>query len=300
MAELTPDELQVAFHDVECTTYDERFGIVFDGFAVDAVDREVTRLLGDHDVGRVLDVGCGTGYLAIGLAANRRAGRVHAIDISSGMLERARDNARGADADVCFVRGSATSLPYADDSFEAVVSRGVLHHLHDPVAALREWRRVARDGAPVVVLSEPTPLADVVGGASARAAATVLAAGRRVAERLGRPLPAHDPDTGEEHRFWDLVAMAANLHTFAPARLAALSREAGFARVDVRGAGLVSIVWAAAYYHLVGELPPLADSARAKRLAARMWTLTRRLDATVFDRLLPDRALLTVQAVLST
>jgi ubiquinone/menaquinone biosynthesis C-methylase UbiE len=295
--ELSPDELQLAFHEVECHTYDERFGISYDEASARGAATEAHRLLGSGHLGRVLDVGCGTGYLGLGLAAAGQVDDLHLVDLSPGMLARAGANADGLGVRATFVRASATSLPYPDGAFDAVVSRGVLHHLQDVPAALREWRRVVRPGGPVLALSEPTPWADRIGGWSARATLTGLGAARRVADAVGRPLSALDEDEAQHQRFWDLVAMAANLHTFAPADLERLGRDAGFSRARVRGCGLTSISWAAAYYVLVGELPGLAASERAKRRANRVWSTLRRVDHQLVERVVPDRLLMTVQAV---
>jgi ubiquinone/menaquinone biosynthesis C-methylase UbiE len=297
--QLTPDELQLAFHEVECHTYDERFGISYDEASARDAAAEATRLLGHGPLGRVLDVGCGTGYLGLGLAAAGRVEELHLVDLSPGMLGRAERNAARLGVDASFVRASASSLPYPDGAFDAVISRGVLHHLHDVPAALREWRRVVRPGGPVLALSEPTPWADRVGGLAARTTLAGLGAARHVARAVGRPLSAHDDDAARHQRFWDLVAMAANLHTFSPDDLARLGRDAGFARVEVRGGGFASISWAAAYYVLVGELPALAGSERAKRRANRVWSTLRAVDHGVVERVVPARLLLTVQAVFS-
>ncbi len=297
MSELSPDELQLQFHEVECHTYDERFGISYDEHSAREAAGEASRLLGDARYGTVLDVGCGTGYLGLGLAHVGSVTDLHLVDLSPGMLQRARENAASLGVDATFVQATATELPYPDHSVDAVVTRGVLHHLHDVPAALAEWRRVVRPGGPVLALSEPTPWADRVGGLSARGALAGLGVARRVGDALGRPLSAHPQEEAEQHHFWDLVAMAANIHTFAPRDLRRLGREAGFAEVEVRGCGLTSIQWAAAYYVLVGELPALAASETAKRRASRVWGALRRLDATVVDRVVPDELLLTVQAV---
>lgn len=295
--ELTPDELQIAFHEVECQTYDERFGISPDEHSAREAAREADRLLGRDRLGRVLDVGCGTGYLGLGLAHAGRATELHLVDISPGMLGRARENADALGVDAVLARATAADLPYADDTFDAVVTRGVLHHLHDVPAALAEWRRVVRPGGPVLVLSEPTPWADRIGGWTARSALAGLAVARRAAAAVGRPLSAHDEETAALNHYWDLVAMAANLHTFEPADVQALAGEAGFERAEVRGSGLLSIAWAAAYYCLVGELPDLEASERARRRSGRVFGALRRWDALVSERVVPDRCLMTVQAV---
>ncbi len=91
----------------------------------------------------VLEAGCGTGLVLEGLA--RLATRAVGVDISAGMLEKAR--ARGLDV----VKGSVTDLPFADDSFDAVVSFKVLAHVPDLRRALAECARVTRPGGTLVL-----------------------------------------------------------------------------------------------------------------------------------------------------
>lgn len=103
----------------------------------------------------VLDVGCGTGTLAI--AAARKvgpSGEVHGIDPSPEMVGRARRKARRAGAAITFEVGVAQALPYPDARFDAVLSTFVLHQLpHEALRdAIREVRRVLRPGGRVLLV----------------------------------------------------------------------------------------------------------------------------------------------------
>ena len=78
----------------------------------------------------VLDVGCGTGTLAI--ATKRRvgaAGTVYGIDASPEMLARAEKKAKKAGVEVFFKSGLAEALPFTDAQFNVVLSTVMLHHL---------------------------------------------------------------------------------------------------------------------------------------------------------------------------
>ena len=93
----------------------------------------------------VLDVGCGTGTLAI--VAKRHVGptgSVHGIDPSPEMIARARKKSRKARADVRFETGVAEALPFGDERFDVVLSTVMLHHLRRATReqAVREMRRV--------------------------------------------------------------------------------------------------------------------------------------------------------------
>ena len=94
---------------------------------------------------RVLDVGCGPGTITVDLAARVAPGEVVGLDASAAVLELARAAADEAGvANVSFRTGDATALPFEDGSFDVVHAHQVLQHLSDPVAALREMRRVTR------------------------------------------------------------------------------------------------------------------------------------------------------------
>jgi SAM-dependent methyltransferase len=96
------------------------------------------------DQGHVLDVGCGTGSLALTLAEHRPAVQVAGIDIASSYIEFARS--RPDAAAIGFAVGDACRLPYADASFAAALAQLSLNFVPDAAQALSEMRRVVRPG----------------------------------------------------------------------------------------------------------------------------------------------------------
>ena len=104
---------------------------------------------------RILDVGCGTGTLAI--AAKRRVGpggTVYGIDASPEMLARAEKKARKAGAEIVFKRGLAEAIPFPDAHFDVVLSTVMLHHLPSKVRSqcATEIRRVLKPGGRVLAV----------------------------------------------------------------------------------------------------------------------------------------------------
>jgi ubiquinone/menaquinone biosynthesis C-methylase UbiE len=103
----------------------------------------------------VLDVGCGTGTLAV--VAKRQVGArgsVHGIDPSGEMIERARKKAARAGAEVAYRTGYVQALPYADASFDAVLSTLMMHHLPRAARqdAVREMRRALKPGGRALIV----------------------------------------------------------------------------------------------------------------------------------------------------
>lgn len=103
----------------------------------------------------VLDIGCGTGTLAI--AAKRQVGAsavVCGIDPSPEMIARAKRKASRARMDIAFEIANAQSLPFADARFDVVTSTVMLHHLRRTarVDAIVEARRVLKPGGRLLVV----------------------------------------------------------------------------------------------------------------------------------------------------
>ena len=108
----------------------------------------------------VLDIGCGTGTLAI--VAKRQvgaAGKVFGIDASPAMIARASSKAAKAGIDVSFKNAVAEALPFPDAQFDVVLSTLMLHHLPRKVRELcsREIRRVLKPQGRVLVVDFGVP-----------------------------------------------------------------------------------------------------------------------------------------------
>jgi SAM-dependent methyltransferase len=96
----------------------------------------------------LLDVGAGTGSLS--LMAAELGYRVTGLDLSEGMLGKARTKAAERSLDVTFVHGPADRPP--EGPFDAVIERHVIWTILDPVAALAAWRSVVVPKGRLVLL----------------------------------------------------------------------------------------------------------------------------------------------------
>lgn len=96
----------------------------------------------------VLDVGCGPGTITAEFAHRVAPGRVVGLDRASDVVELAADH---RSENLSFAVGDVYGLDFDDDTFDLVHAHQLLQHLSDPVAALREMRRVCRPDGVVAV-----------------------------------------------------------------------------------------------------------------------------------------------------
>jgi phosphatidylethanolamine/phosphatidyl-N-methylethanolamine N-methyltransferase len=108
---------------------------------------------------RVLEVGVGTG---INCSLYPRDCAVTGIDLSGSMLEKARERvARKGIRNVRLVEMDAADMKFADDTFDIVYAPYLISVVPDPIAVVREMRRVCRVGGRIIVLNHfrsPNPL----------------------------------------------------------------------------------------------------------------------------------------------
>ena len=137
----------------------DRFGRTADRVAahsaeqIDTVREQLRALLTPAGDERALDVGTGAGTLALALAPLVR--EVVGVDAVPELLDAARVN---APANVTFVEGDATSLPFASFSFDLAATRRTLHHIARPELVVAELVRVTRPGGTIVVEDQIAPI----------------------------------------------------------------------------------------------------------------------------------------------
>lgn len=120
--------------------------------------RAVHSLLLNHGH-EFLDIGCGTGDVAIAVLRKAPTTRVTGIDVSSDMLARAAAKTlkTGLSDRITYQQADATKLPFADASFDGIISAFCIRNITDHAAALVEMRRILRPGGTVSILELAAP-----------------------------------------------------------------------------------------------------------------------------------------------
>jgi demethylmenaquinone methyltransferase/2-methoxy-6-polyprenyl-1,4-benzoquinol methylase/phosphoethanolamine N-methyltransferase len=126
---------------------------------IGAIRKDIVRIAAPRPGEKVLDVGCGTGTLAIMM--KRYAGGdldVTGIDAATEMIDVARRKAEKEAQDIRFEAAAIEELPFPEAHFDLVTSTLMLHHLPDDVkqAGLREVRRVLKPGGRFLIVDLAT------------------------------------------------------------------------------------------------------------------------------------------------
>ncbi len=263
------------FHDeVEAQLYDQRMGIDHGAEATARMLAELEDVLGEPlpSGGTVVDVGSGTGHVAVKLARTGRFGRVIAADISPKMLEQASASAAANGCRIETVETDMVRLPFDDASVDLVVGCAVLHHLPDPIAFMPEVRRILKPGAPCVFIGDPSTW------------------GNRIIDVLKFPLIAlgrvYKRVTGKPPSQW--LSDHIDVHTFSVQDITPLTH--GFERVRIRPEGFLEPMLDSGYLTMVREFLGFVPGMIALTNGVR-WT-SRKLDTLVLNRVMPSNVLM--------
>ena len=97
--------------------------------------------------GKVLDIGTGSGTLAVGLCKELPNVSAIGLDISNLILDIAQENAEknNLSSRVTFIEGNAEDMPFEDNTFDSIVSSNTLHLIENPLKMFNEMDRVLKD-----------------------------------------------------------------------------------------------------------------------------------------------------------
>ena len=145
------------FDDVDRSTNPEYFVAYLDSATanpqIQQFERRIVERLQIEPGGTFLDVGCGTGDDVREMARLvRPGGRVVGVDSSATMIAEAKKRSAGLSLPVEFRVEDASTLNFADASFDGCRTERVLQHVDDPRAVVAEMVRVAKPGGRVVCL----------------------------------------------------------------------------------------------------------------------------------------------------
>jgi ubiquinone/menaquinone biosynthesis C-methylase UbiE len=142
------------------------------------------RAIGLRDGMRVLDIGCGPGYVSAALARAFPASRVTGVDHDAGLLAMATA-AVAKTPHVTFLQASAARMPVPEAHVDFAIARYVFQHLPEPVAVARELRRVLKPGGRLAIIDVDAALWGVAEPSFPEVAPIYAKTGRAQAERGG-------------------------------------------------------------------------------------------------------------------
>jgi ubiquinone/menaquinone biosynthesis C-methylase UbiE len=226
-----PKLANILYHDWEASTYDEKWSISFDERCISYARDRFAHVAGNDGwpYRKSLELGCGTGFFTLNLKLAGVIDEGHVTDLSPGMVEVARRNARGLGFEIEGRVADAERLPYDDDEFDIVIGHAVLHHIPDLAQSFREILRVLKPGGRFVFAGEPTRHGDYVARRLSRFTWWATTRVTKLPQLAQWRRPQVELD--ESSRAAALEAVV-DIHTFVPDELEQLARDQG--AVDVR------------------------------------------------------------------
>lgn len=220
------------FHDVESDRYDYKWGIQYDQDSALRVRHKFEKLLRGPfpRVDRLLEVGCGTGYVGLNLClCDGLVGELNACDISQGMVDACARNAEALGVKVVARQSELEKLAYDDEQFDMVIGHAILHHIPNVRQALAEIYRVLKPGGICMLAGEPTRTGDIMGRVARIATTAAIKTYARLGGRFGgvrarlrtQEFPAEVDSTKQYEHVVDI-------HTFRPSEVRAIAGSAGF------------------------------------------------------------------------
>jgi ubiquinone/menaquinone biosynthesis C-methylase UbiE len=277
-------DANVRYHDAAAAGYDSKWAIDYGEIGSAQVVQKLEKALGrpPGHYGRMLEIGAGTGYFTINLLGRGMVDRATAIDISPGMLDALQATAARLGLDVETLAADAERLPFADRSFDLVLGHAVLHHIPDLPAALRECARVLEPGGTLAFMGEPSRHGDRIAILPKRVGIAAVPFWSRLVGATRRDGSSAPDPTGDE-RLEEVV----DVHTFTPAELQGLVREAGLADVRVTGEELVANAYGWVLRTLESQVEPDTVPLGWHRFAFRSYLALQRVDGRLLEPRLP-------------
>lgn len=272
-------ELNRRFHDeVEASSYDERMGVDHSPENVTRTISELEHVFGKPlpTVEQVVDVGSGTGNIAIKLAIDSRFQQVTAVDISKVSLNVLKQHALKHDVCVNTLVSDMRELPFDDKSVDLLVGCAFLHHLPDPDGFMVEVERVLKPGAAFIIIGEPTSFGAIL--------VELVKSPLVMANRL-RGLASKQPIFRWEHDHIDV-------HTFTDKDVNSLFSER-FKDVRICNEGFLEPILDQS---LLVPLKAVLPQSRLRDATFKVFIRAGRLlDCWVFNKILPAKCLVTLK-----
>jgi ubiquinone/menaquinone biosynthesis C-methylase UbiE len=277
----------VRYHDEAAETYDSKWAIDYGEIGAGQVLGKLGKALGKAPghYGRALEIGAGTGYFALNLLRSGVVDQATATDISPGMLRRLEATAKDLGLEVETAEVDAEALPFADASFDLVIGHAVLHHLPGLDRAMSEFHRVLVPGGTIAFMGEPSRHGDRLAIVPKWIGGLVEPAWRRAMSASPKSNGAH-PAPPAEHTYGQLDGLV-DVHTFDPADLRALARNAGFTGVRVCGEELLANMYGWFLRRLESDVTPESVPHAWHKFAFRSYLALQSLDGRLLEPRLP-------------